>query len=193
MFKCELNSSHANRSYAKIGVDGSDCFSLDIVDGTWSWVADDASAKPIISVLKEKFSFVLHDFNFFLTQHCFQLLRAYLQNECFAEKKKALPPVAKILEKKTSTTVTYVSCIATGFYPHHIDLRWVRNGKDIMENVQTYILPNWDDTYQIKKRSETNSADENLYSCEIQHSSLDKVMIISHSKYIKKLMFSKET
>jgi len=67
-----------------------------------------------------------------------------------------------------------VSCLATGFYPRHINLTLFRDGQPVPDHEITGgdLLPNGDGTYQMRKSLEI-SADKHRYSCSATHLSLD--------------------
>ncbi|XP_026118064.1 hereditary hemochromatosis protein homolog [Carassius auratus] len=80
-------------------------------------------------------------------------------------------------------TLTYsqglqISCLATGFYPRHINLTLFRDGQPVDDDHITggEILPNGDGTYQMRKSlviSEEELRQEHKYNCTMKHLSLD--------------------
>ncbi|KAI5088490.1 hypothetical protein C0J45_22033 [Silurus meridionalis] len=76
---------------------------------------------------------------------------------------------------------TEVVCHATGFYPKTINITWQKDGKDMHEDVELReMLPNQDGSFQ--KRSILKVSAEKLqkhnYTCVIEHSSLEKEMVL---------------
>ncbi|KAG9334493.1 hypothetical protein JZ751_007576 [Albula glossodonta] len=77
-----------------------------------------------------------------------------------------------------------VSCLATGFYPRHINLTMLRDGLPVPEEelVLGGLLPNGDGTYQLR-RTLRLSAEElgggHHYTCSVTHLSLDNKLDIS--------------
>ncbi len=70
-----------------------------------------------------------------------------------------------------------VSCLATGFYPRHINLTLLREGQPVSDHevMGGDLLPNSDGTYQMRKSLEI-SAEERVkhkYTCSATHLSLD--------------------
>ncbi|XP_052420286.1 hereditary hemochromatosis protein homolog [Carassius gibelio] len=71
-----------------------------------------------------------------------------------------------------------ISCLATGFYPRHINLTLFRDGQPVDDDQITggEILPNGDGTYQMRKSlviSEEELREEHKYNCTMKHLSLD--------------------
>lgn len=69
-----------------------------------------------------------------------------------------------------------ITCLATGFYPRHIDLTLLRNGKPVDDHQITggELLPNGDGTYQMRKSLEIPAEEfRHKYSCSVTHLSLD--------------------
>ena len=73
-----------------------------------------------------------------------------------------------------------MSCLATGFYPRHINLTLFRDGQPVSDHEITGgdLLPNGDGTYQMRKSLEI-SADKHKYSCSATHLSLDNKLHVT--------------
>ena len=76
-----------------------------------------------------------------------------------------------------------VTCLATGFYPRHINLTLFRDGQPLDSHQITggELLPNGDGTYQMRKSLEVSTEDlkENYqYTCKAEHLSLDNKLDI---------------
>ncbi|XP_037387245.1 class I histocompatibility antigen, F10 alpha chain-like [Pygocentrus nattereri] len=92
-------------------------------------------------------------------------------------------PEVSLFQKDSSSPVV---CHATGFFPKAVLISWQKNGKDLHEDVELReTLPNQDGTFQ--KRSVLTVSPEELdrhnYTCIIQHSSLEKKMILTVSDH----------
>lgn len=107
---------------------------------------------------------------------CFKVLRRYLnmENSCVLRKVK---PTARLFKKTLiDSGRTRITCLATGFYPRHINLTILSNDKEADEQVTGNLLPNGDETYQMRKSLEISAEElhkEQKYSCIIKHISLD--------------------
>ncbi|KAL0155800.1 hypothetical protein M9458_050063, partial [Cirrhinus mrigala] len=64
-------------------------------------------------------------------------------------------------------------CLATGFYPSHINLTLYRDGQPVADHEITGgdLLPNGDGTYQMRKK-------KHKYTCSASHLSLDNWMTV---------------
>ncbi|KAL2103374.1 hypothetical protein ACEWY4_000242 [Coilia grayii] len=80
-----------------------------------------------------------------------------------------------------------VTCLATGFYPRHINLTLLRDGQPVPDHQITWgeLLPNGDGTYQMRKSLEvsTEEVQHHQYTCTAQHLSLDNKLDISLGDY----------
>ncbi|XP_036454177.1 BOLA class I histocompatibility antigen, alpha chain BL3-6-like [Colossoma macropomum] len=116
--------------------------------------------------------------------------KAYLENTCVQWLEKYVNYGRSTLERKVSPEVSLfqkdssspVVCHATGFYIKAVNISWQKYGEDLHEDVELReTLPNQDGTFQ--KRSILTVSPEELnkhnYTCIIQHSSLEKKMVIS--------------
>ncbi|XP_016304105.1 hereditary hemochromatosis protein homolog [Sinocyclocheilus anshuiensis] len=70
-----------------------------------------------------------------------------------------------------------ISCLATGFNPHHINLTLFRDGQPVDDDQITRgeILPNGDGMYQMRKSlviSKEELCEEHKYNCTMKHLSL---------------------
>ncbi|XP_068922079.1 DLA class II histocompatibility antigen, DR-1 beta chain-like [Petaurus breviceps papuanus] len=70
-------------------------------------------------------------------------------------------------------------CSVTGFYPGDIEVRWILNGEEEMAGVvSTGLISNGDWTYQILVMLEMTPRHGDVYTCQVEHSSLQKPVIL---------------
>ncbi|KAL6466110.1 hypothetical protein MHYP_G00262430 [Metynnis hypsauchen] len=175
MFGCEENDDGTKRGYVQFGYDGEDFISVDL--NTETWIAANAIA-AIAKQVWEKTGEArrLKD----LENICIELLQKSVElGRATLERK--VPPEVSLLQKNSSSPVV---CHATGFFPKAVMISWQKNGKDLHEDVDLReTLPNQDGTFQ--KRSVLTVSPEELdkhnYTCIIQHSSLEKEMVLQVS------------
>ncbi|XP_030621619.1 class I histocompatibility antigen, F10 alpha chain-like [Chanos chanos] len=113
---------------------------------------------------------------------CIKILRRYLQREKRYLLRKVKPRVRLLKKTLTHSTRTQVTCLATGFYPRHINLTLLRDGQPIPEDQLTggILLPNTDGTYQMRKSLEVSAREvKRNYTCVVTHLSLDNKLDIS--------------
>ncbi|CAM4734228.1 unnamed protein product [Leuciscus chuanchicus] len=111
--------------------------------------------------------------------NCLNTLRSYLKKRGAQLKRKVKPRVRLIQKANSDSGGSRVSCLATGFYPRHINLTLFRDGQPVSDHEITGgdLLPNGDGTYQMRKSLEI-SADKHKYSCSATHLSLDNKLDI---------------
>ncbi|XP_063051867.1 hereditary hemochromatosis protein homolog [Engraulis encrasicolus] len=90
----------------------------------------------------------------------------------------AVKPRVRLLQKRLPDSGgVRVTCLATGFYPRHINLTLLRDGQPVPDHQITggELLPNGDETYQMRKSLEvsTEELQQHHYTCTAQHLSLD--------------------
>ncbi|XP_032094606.1 H-2 class II histocompatibility antigen, E-S beta chain-like isoform X2 [Thamnophis elegans] len=69
---------------------------------------------------------------------------------------------------------TILLCIATGFYPVEIEIQWLKNGQPEKEGVAYgEELQNGDWTYQLMVMLETQPQRGDVYTCKVEHASLE--------------------
>ncbi|XP_030621712.1 patr class I histocompatibility antigen, A-126 alpha chain-like [Chanos chanos] len=115
---------------------------------------------------------------------CIKFLKKYLQNEKRYLLRKVKPRVRLLKKTLTNSAEIQITCVATGFYPRHINLTILRDGQPVVEDqiIGGMLLPNGDGTYQMRKSLEV-SVDEiragHSYTCSASHLSLDNKLDIS--------------
>ncbi|XP_046892256.1 hereditary hemochromatosis protein homolog isoform X2 [Hypomesus transpacificus] len=77
-----------------------------------------------------------------------------------------------------------VSCLATDFYPRHINLTLLRDGQAVAEQELTggAVLPNMNGLYQVRKTLDITSKElreRHNYTCTASHLSMDNRLDIS--------------
>ncbi|XP_067251206.1 DLA class I histocompatibility antigen, A9/A9 alpha chain-like isoform X2 [Chanodichthys erythropterus] len=115
---------------------------------------------------------------------CNKVLRRYLNMEKNNVMRKVKPRVRLMKKTLTDSQGLQISCLATGFYPRHINLTLFRDDQPVDDDQITggEILPNGDGTYQMRKSLVIN--DEELreghkYNCTMKHLNLDNKLDIT--------------
>uniref|UniRef100_A0A671KXY4 Ig-like domain-containing protein n=1 Tax=Sinocyclocheilus anshuiensis TaxID=1608454 RepID=A0A671KXY4_9TELE len=112
-----------------------------------------------------------------------EILRRYLNLEK-NNMRKVKPRVRFMRNPLTDSQRLQISCLATGFYPRHINLTLFRDGQPVDDDQITggEILPNGDGTYQMRKSlviSEEELREGHKYNCTMKHLSLDNKLDIT--------------
>ncbi|XP_057184256.1 hereditary hemochromatosis protein homolog isoform X2 [Triplophysa rosa] len=113
---------------------------------------------------------------------CIKTLKAYLEKRRNQVNRKVKPKV-RLLHNKLSFG-PQVSCLATGFYPRHINLTLFRDGQPVSDHEITGgdLLPNDDGTYQMRKIlkiSAEEQREKHKYTCTATHLNLDNKLDIT--------------
>ncbi|XP_043103335.1 uncharacterized protein LOC122350715 [Puntigrus tetrazona] len=115
---------------------------------------------------------------------CMKTLRRYLNMEKNSVLRKVKPRVRLMKKTLSDSGGLQISCLATGFYPRHINLTLFRDGQPVDDDQITggEILPNGDGTYQMRKTlviAEEELREEHKYNCSMKHLSLDNKLDIT--------------
>ncbi|XP_058641391.1 DLA class I histocompatibility antigen, A9/A9 alpha chain-like [Onychostoma macrolepis] len=123
---------------------------------------------------------------FYLKEHLnhTDVLQSYLQMKKNNVMRKVKPRVRLMRKTLSDSQGLQISCLATGFYPRHINLTLFRDGQPVDDDQITggEILPNGDGTYQMRKSlviSEEELHEEYKYNCTTKHLSLDNKLDIT--------------
>uniref|UniRef100_A0A673H0E0 Ig-like domain-containing protein n=1 Tax=Sinocyclocheilus rhinocerous TaxID=307959 RepID=A0A673H0E0_9TELE len=120
---------------------------------------------------------------------CIKVLRRYLNLKKNNDEKRV-----RLMKKTLSDSQgLQISCLATGFYPRHINLTLFRDGQPVDDDQITggEILPNGDGTYQMRKSlgiSEEELREEHKYNCTMKHLSLHNKLDIAYDVYSVSIM-----
>ncbi|XP_061113407.1 H-2 class I histocompatibility antigen, alpha chain-like [Conger conger] len=115
---------------------------------------------------------------------CIKTLKYYLEKEKNIVFRKERPRVRLIHKPCTDTGEMKVSCLATGFYPRHINLTMLRDGHPIPDEelILGEVLPNGDGTYQTRRTLSIHSEElreRHHYTCSVTHLTLDNKLDIN--------------
>ncbi|KAL1269647.1 hypothetical protein QQF64_031936 [Cirrhinus molitorella] len=104
------------------------------------------------------------------------------------------PKVRLFRKPLTDSQGLQISCLATGFYPRHINLTLFRDGQPVDDDQITggEILPNGDGTYQMRKSlviSSEELREGHKYNCTIKHLNLDNKLDIAFDEDLEKADF----
>ncbi|XP_014032768.2 major histocompatibility complex class I-related gene protein [Salmo salar] len=159
--------------------DGDDFLAFD--DVTMQWVAPVDQALPT----KRKWDGV---------QILNQYTKGYLEKECvdwlskfmeYGDKEfsraDSAPKVYAFAKKAKTAGHVRLTCMATGFYPKDVEMNIKKNGVPLTKHdgVQSAgVLPNDDETYQIRMSVQIPEADKETYECYVHHRTLEEPIVI---------------
>ncbi|XP_049891166.1 uncharacterized protein LOC126384249 [Epinephelus moara] len=175
MFGCEFDyETRKVYGFNQYGYDGEDFIALDLKTDTW------LAPKPQAVPTKHKWDNDKTGFaaiKTYLTQHCPDQLKKYVQYGRSSLLRKDLPTVS-LLQKSPSSPV---SCHATGFYPDRAMMFWRKDGEEIHEDVDyEEILPNQDGSFQMSVDLNLSSVppeDWEKYDCVFQLSGVKEDIV----------------
>ncbi|XP_076142705.1 major histocompatibility complex class I-related protein 1-like [Alosa pseudoharengus] len=115
---------------------------------------------------------------------CLRTLRTYLRKQRNRVMRKVKPRVRLLQKTLPDSGGAKVTCLATGFYPRHINLTLLRDGQPVSDHQITggELLPNGDETYQMRKSLEVSAEEHHHYTCTAEHLSLDNKLHIALDK-----------
>ncbi|XP_062979032.1 H-2 class II histocompatibility antigen, E-S beta chain-like isoform X4 [Elgaria multicarinata webbii] len=93
----------------------------------------------------------------------------------FSHRRRVQPSVSISPTKEDPVSPnTLLLCIVTGFYPLEIEIQWLKNGQEQKEGVfYGEELRNGDWTYQTQVMLETKPEHGDVYTCHMEHASLE--------------------
>ncbi|XP_073708901.1 DLA class I histocompatibility antigen, A9/A9 alpha chain-like [Garra rufa] len=115
---------------------------------------------------------------------CIKILRRYLHLNKNSVMRKVKPRVRLMRKMLPNSQELRISCLATGFYPRHINMTLSRDGQPVDDDQITggEILPNGDGTYQMRKSlviREEEQREGHKYNCTMKQLNLDNKLDIT--------------
>nr|7ZT2_A Chain A, Major histocompatibility complex class I-related gene protein [Homo sapiens]7ZT4_A Chain A, Major histocompatibility complex class I-related gene protein [Homo sapiens]7ZT5_A Chain A, Major histocompatibility complex class I-related gene protein [Homo sapiens]7ZT7_A Chain A, Major histocompatibility complex class I-related gene protein [Homo sapiens]7ZT8_A Chain A, Major histocompatibility complex class I-related gene protein [Homo sapiens]7ZT9_A Chain A, Major histocompatibility c len=178
MIGCELLEDGSTTGFLQYAYDGQDflIFNKD----TLSWLAVDNVAHTIKQAWEANQHELLYQKNW-LEEECIAWLKRFLEYGKDTLQRTE-PPLVRVNRKETFPGVTALFCKAHGFYPPEIYMTWMKNGEEIVQEIDYGdILPSGDGTYQAWASIELDPQSSNLYSCHVEHSGVHMVLQVPGS------------
>ncbi|XP_064409136.1 major histocompatibility complex class I-related gene protein [Latimeria chalumnae] len=177
MYGCELNEDGTIAVFWKNGFQGEDFSSFDRDKELYIPATKYAQIKDKICPWNKAWN---RHTKQYLEQDCIEWLKKHLLYGKETLERKVAPEVRVYNRPDLERNLIALTCMATGFYPRAVDMTWVRDGETQMDNAHTDgILPNEDETYQIRKTIEIDPEDKRNYTCWVDHSSLEKQLSVT--------------
>ncbi|XP_058864984.1 H-2 class I histocompatibility antigen, Q9 alpha chain-like [Acipenser ruthenus] len=170
MYGCELDDDGTKRGFNQYGFDGKDFLSFD--KDTLTWTA------PVMQAVITKHKWDANRagnqyWKGYLEGTCIEWLQKYVQYGRETLERRVPPAVTLLQMKARGSADTEVLCHVTGFFPRAVEVSWVRDGRDhLEEGVQSgEVLPNQDGTYQLRKILTVSPEEQrrHIYSCQVDH------------------------
>ncbi|KAJ8372875.1 hypothetical protein AAFF_G00276140 [Aldrovandia affinis] len=176
---CELDDDGTERFQAKDAYNGKDVLFFNPNSYTWSCLVPEMDNDEHWLT-----QFYNGPFHLLYQPMCIRALKSYLHQDMNILKRRVRPRVRVLQKRVGGAGGAEVTCLATGFYPRHIELTLQRDGRPIPDQEMTIgdTLPNGDGTYQLR-RSLSVSAEElsqrHSYTCTVRHVSMDNKLDIT--------------
>ncbi|KAI7812166.1 putative hereditary hemochromatosis protein-like protein [Triplophysa rosa] len=176
---CELkDNGEPGQMITRRAFEGSTTDELRYIENSFTF---QGSLNITAEVLKIHLDISMWRHEYFYYPACIKTLKAYLEKRRIQVNRKVKPKV-RLLHNKLSFG-PQVSCLATGFYPRHINLTLFRDGQPVTDDVTGGdLLPNDDGTYQMRKIlkiSAEEQREKHKYTCTATHLILDNKLDIT--------------
>nr|XP_046218138.1 major histocompatibility complex class I-related gene protein-like isoform X1 [Oncorhynchus gorbuscha] len=158
--------------------DGDDFLAFD--DATMQWVAPVDQALPT----KRKWDGVqiLNQYTKgYLEKECVDWLSKFMAYEDKEANKHSPPKVYAFAKKVKIAGHIRLTCMATGFYPKDVLMHIKKNGVQLtkQDGVQSDgVLPNDEESYQIRMSVQIPEADKETYECFVNHRTLKEPIVV---------------
>ncbi|KAI2646051.1 IgG receptor FcRn large subunit p51 [Labeo rohita] len=173
---CEQSDNKLGQVMSKTAYRGSKIDELNFFDGNFTYQSfsnlTEQEIRPNLKLSKGRLENLYYPV-------CIKTLKNYLKKR-EAQVNRRVKPQVRLSQKAFSDSGGFhVSCLATGFYPRHINLTLFRDGEPVDDHEITGdLLPNGDGTYQMRKSLEF-SAVKHKYICSATHLSLDNKLDVT--------------
>uniref|UniRef100_A0A8C2CMH8 Ig-like domain-containing protein n=1 Tax=Cyprinus carpio TaxID=7962 RepID=A0A8C2CMH8_CYPCA len=186
---CEQSDNKLGKITSKTAYQGSTIDELHIFDGKFGYKLFSNCTEPEKIRNLERSKSNLEELYY---PACTKMLKNYLKKRETQLNRKVKPQVRLIQKANSDSGGSRVSCLATGFYPRHINLTLFRDGQPVSDHEITGgdLLPNADGTYQMRKSLEISAADKHKYTCAVTHLSLDVTLGFDLSEPFKTAILS---
>ncbi|XP_036407293.1 major histocompatibility complex class I-related gene protein-like [Megalops cyprinoides] len=180
---CELDDDGTERFHAKDCYNGKDVLFYDVKSYRWSSL--------IPGLVKDHWLMESYKGLFYHLYQpmCISTLKSYLHKEKSILKKIVRPRITVLpLKRYSGGGEGEVTCLATGFYPRHIEPTMQKDGLPVpdKELIRGAPLPNGDGTYQLRWSliiSHGEMKERHRYTCTVRHISVDNKLDITWESY----------
>ncbi|XP_072562183.1 major histocompatibility complex class I-related gene protein-like isoform X2 [Paramormyrops kingsleyae] len=165
---CELEGDILSRYFLQDAYEGEETRTYDILGQKY---------KPLVPELIWNEKQMQQNTMIFINVYqplCLKVLRQYLQQDKNVLMRRERPRVRVTQKRDPGTGGAQVCCLATGFFPRHINMTLLRDGQPVPEQnlAGGEVLPNGDGTFQMRKSlsvSEQQLREKHQYTCTVTH------------------------
>ncbi|XP_053337570.1 H-2 class I histocompatibility antigen, K-D alpha chain-like [Clarias gariepinus] len=176
-YGCELDSNGTTRGYDQYTCDEEDFISLNLTTETWTAAND--KAKCFIKEWNSDGERAKHGKDF-LKKDCIDQLKKIVSCSNTTQDRKGMP-----MFQKHSSPSPGVMCHAISFFFKPVTITWKKDGEDVHGDVHEdgETIPNQDGSFQKSiLKVPPEELQEHTYTCVVQHSSLEKEIILKVPK-----------
>ncbi|XP_073400087.1 class I histocompatibility antigen, F10 alpha chain-like isoform X1 [Dendrobates tinctorius] len=174
MIGCVLRDDGGVTGYDQYGYDGREFMALDTQ--TWTYVPTMAQAQITADRWNSPEELWGERWKNYIENICIEDLKKYLENGREDLERRVRPQVKVSGQEKGDTVKLH--CQVYGFHPRAVDVKWKNKEDEVHSYETTHVLPNPDGTYQIRVSAEVTPKDGDIYSCYVDHSSLEQPQYI---------------
>ncbi|KAG7458988.1 hypothetical protein MATL_G00226470 [Megalops atlanticus] len=176
---CELDADGTERFKSIDAYNGEDVF--EFVSNSESWYSFNPKIEEEFTLMESGYAYFSQ---YFFKPLCISTMKKHLQRLNTLLNRKVHPRVRVIHKQDRDSGGMEVTCLATGFYPRHINMTLQRNSQPVPDQELTRgePLPNGDGTYQLRRSLSVSAAElreRHLYTCTVTHSSVDNKLDVS--------------
>ncbi|XP_068955450.1 class I histocompatibility antigen, Gogo-OKO alpha chain-like [Petaurus breviceps papuanus] len=175
MIGCEVTPELGfRRGFLQFAYDGQDYIALDTETSTWT-----AASPPAVNTKHE-----------WEADGSAEKEKIYLEGRCVIELKKHLkvgketllrtdPPSVRMIRHAAPHGEVTLRCLAQDFYPADISLTWLRDGQELLQDMEFIeTRPAGDGTFQKWAAVGVTPGEEGEYTCRVQHEGLPEPLTL---------------
>nr|XP_055049067.1 hereditary hemochromatosis protein homolog isoform X2 [Misgurnus anguillicaudatus] len=175
LVQCELLNTQPGKMIIKDAAGGFTTDELTYINNNFTYFVNKSHSQELLKPHLEEFKDTLKAF-FYPT--CIKTLENYVKTRADQIRSLKKPNVKFVRKANTASGSFQAICLATGFYPQHINLTLFRDGQPVSDDEINGgdLLRNDDGTYQMRKIlkiSEEEQREKHKYTCTATHLSLD--------------------
>ncbi|XP_076996818.1 zinc-alpha-2-glycoprotein-like [Tamandua tetradactyla] len=171
---CDVWNNTKNGLLWKYGYDGQDF--MEFITTYPEWYVMDPAAEPIKKKWEEIEGNTKQTLEY-LEEECPKMLQRYLEHSSSPLDQQD-PPSVLLTSHVVAGENRTLKCLAYGFYPPDMDLRWTLAGEAQESQSWGDSLPSGDGTYQMWVVIEVPIQGRGPYSCQVEHSSLAEPLTV---------------
>ncbi|XP_074873767.1 antigen-presenting glycoprotein CD1d-like isoform X2 [Carettochelys insculpta] len=174
---CELQPNGTARGFCEAALDGRPAMGLEVATGTWVARQRDPVVLRARDILNGEKS-ILAAVQFLLRGTCVGEIKSFMQAGAMVLGRQERPVAvvfARAPPPADPLVLFLLVCRVSGFYPRPIRVAWLQDGEEVGPGRRldsSGILPNADQTYQLRSSLAVGPGAGHRYACRVEHSSL---------------------